>query len=168
MLDGGKDSLNYYKICHNYSIFSLYEINKDMCCNFNTPYFKDVLKPDSSSNYSNICNTGACSAIAKMDCTENCTPKEYKVRFYNLSNLTTLACGIPENNFYPHSARVDNGLCWHKFNGYDFLIAIETDNIKLQDFNYCLAKEINLVSYPVPTTMFKDGVEKDEVFDITV
>jgi len=171
LLEGEKDSPNWLKVCHNYSIFSLYEIDQRLCCNFDTTFFKDVLKPvcaGATCDYKKSCDSGVCDVVAKLTCTENCTPKEFKVRLYNFSDSRTLACGSVENTFYPHSARVDRGLCWHKFSGYNFIIAVETDNEKLQNFNYCLAKEITIHSYDVPTSMFKDGVETDNVYDITV
>lgn len=171
MLEGEKDSSNWFKICHNYSIFSLYEIDQKLCCNFGTEFFKDVLKPvcrGDMCDYKKSCDSGVCDVVRKLTCTENCTIKEFKVRLYNFSDTRTLVCGPIDNTFYPHSARVDGGMCWHKFNGYNFIIAIETDDEKLQNFNYCLAKEITIHSYDVPTSIFKDAVETDQVYNVII
>ena len=160
MLEGGKDSPNDYKICHHYSVFSLYDFDDSVCCNIDTKILRDVLRPE--------CNSDTCDVTDKLPCTEKCVPKEFKVRFYNFSDPRTLACGRINNTFYPHSGRIDGGLCWHKFNGHSFIIAVETADEKLQNLNYCVAKELTITSYDVPTSMFKDGVEKDEIYDVTV
>ena len=161
LADSGK---NINKICHHFSLFSLYDISTNDCCGIESNYFKNLLKPvcnHGACNYKDSCLGGKiCNALELLDCKVSCDKTKYKVRLYNFSTDE----GI-DNSFYPHSSRFENGLWWHKFMGYNCLFAIEEQP---DFFKYKVAKEIEILSYPVPKEIFLNSEEKDLVFKATI
>lgn len=160
------DETHKDKICHHYSLFSLYN-GIPNCCGLDSQAFKDVLAPICSAgewgfevcNFRNSC-TIPCKSHTKIHC-DSCPVKEYNVRLYNKDD--------PRNtSFFDHSSRFENGLWWHKFNGVNALIAIESDNENDVNFNYPVTKEIKIESYDVPNIYFKDNVDIDVIKNFNV
>src|SRR3989304_5480581 len=71
------DQKNKASICHHYSIFSLYDLPLQDCCNVNSKFFKDIFKPTCGEsceygtcsefcNYANSCKINVCSALDKL------------------------------------------------------------------------------------------------------
>ena len=164
-----KDDINKLKICHHYSVFSLIDINKQKtenefgyCCSFNSDLFKQTFNPickksknefgfiDEICDYSNILP----SIIYKIPILPNIGErKNFKIRFYNDSIHIN-------NTFYPHSARFEDGLLWHKFNGIPCLIAINTGDENIKNFGYTVTKELQIESYDVPNDLFINNENK--------
>lgn len=63
-----------------------------------------------------------------------------------------------DNTFYAHSARFEKydgkTLLFHKFSEFPVLIAIDTDDDNIRNFNYKTNKEIQIESYDVPSNIF--------------
>lgn len=156
-----EDETHKDKICHHYSLFSLYN-DISNCCSLDSQAFIDVLKPIcipdelgiEVCNFRNSCMV-PCKSHTKILC-DGCPTKKYNVRLYNKDEPT-------DTSFFDHSSRFENGLWWHKFNGVNALIAIESDNEDDVNFNYPVTKLIEIESYDVPNTYFKDNVDVDVV-----
>ena len=77
--------------------------------------------------------------------------------------LDNLDDGCYDTSFYSHSSRLKNDLWWHKFNGYNFLFAIE----ELPDLYYFNCKEFNIKTYDVKQDVFKDSIELDNIYNVS-
>jgi len=153
---------NQYKICHHYSLFSLYNSKKFVdCCHIYSMDFMKLLKPQCTykCDYKDSCVTNICDNTKVLDCESDCEQIKYNIRFYNLKK---------DNNsteFFSHSSRLENGLWWHKFHDYNCLFAIEEEP---DFFIYQISKEVTINSYKVPQSMFKDSTEKDIVVKLII
>jgi len=159
------DNINKDKICHHYSLFSLYDIPSNTeCCSIDSKYFKQLLKPEcnhGSCEFKDSClGNKVCNATELLKCEKSCEKIKYKVRLYNFSDEK-----INDTHFFPHSSRFENGLWWHKFNGNNCLFSIEEEP---DFFKYKVVKEISIDSYAVPNSKFKESLEQDIVFKLTI
>ena len=144
------------KICHHYTFFSLYD--NDNCCNINSEAIKKILKPDCTIvNNSTWCNYAESCSEEKICVYErdDISSKEYSAFIYNNS------CNVFDTYFFSHSSRVEDNLIWHKFNGNNFLFAINSTNDLIKHLKICVLKEISIITVPVPLNFFLD--DKKEI-----
>ena len=139
------------KICHHYSFFSLYE--EEDCCDLNSKALKQILQPQCEKlpngpeycDYDISCNTGDCT-YEKNDI----ETQKYKVSLYN----NDYCDNEYDTYFFDHSSREESGLIWHKFNGNDFLFAINSADNNIKHLELCIFKTIELETVPVPSEFF--------------
>ena len=146
------------KICHHYTFFSLYD--HENCCNINSKAIKEMLKPDCIINNSSQewCNYGeSCSKENDKICVyekNGIRSKEYSAFIYNNT------CNVNDTYFFSHSSRIEDNLIWHKFNGNNFLFAINSTNNMIKHLKICVLKEISIITVPVPLNFFLDDKEE--------
>jgi len=152
-----KDTPNKLKICHHYSIFSLIDNIKGECCAFNSELFKDTFKPKCEKIISYGIEFENCDystlnkdIIYKVPEIIQNNRNKYVIRLLNKERI--------DNTFYSHSARFEKYdgkiLLFHKFSEFPILIAIDTNDDNIRNFNYITNKEITIESYDVPSNIF--------------
>ena len=145
---------NKLKICHHYSMFSLIDrlsTNAEDCCSLEGVYYKNAIKNGKIRDLIPEC--------------PDFIPIKATVRLYGFYP----AKSDPNETFFPHSAREIGDLVWHKFNGCDFIFAIESDDDRIKNFyDYSTVRTIQVETWEVPSNVFAGGVENEQIFDITV
>jgi hypothetical protein len=104
-------------------------------------------------NYEDVCSEKQC--IYQR---EGIGIKEYSAFLYNSNNKP---CSMFDTYFISHSSRIEDNLIWHKFNGNNFLFAINSTDDIIKHLNICVLKEISIYTVPVPLNFYLD--DKDEM-----
>ncbi len=151
-LNPTQDNIN--KICHHYSMFSLIDglpISDAECCSM------------AGSYYSNAIQTGNVRALIPER--DGFVPINTTVRLLDFYPTKP----NKRATLFPHSARQIGDLVWHKFNGNDFIFAIDSPDDRIKNFyDYSTVRTINVQTWQVPSNVFAGGVEREQIFEIII
>jgi hypothetical protein len=153
------DDKSLYKVCHNYSLFSLLGGETQVGIDSSSV---QVLLASASCQERKTCNS---TGILPRTNTMSREISTFPIRLYQLKPSKN------KKELPAHSARFEGGRWWHKFYGINALVSIEGHENEADPenfFKYNIVRQFNLTAYKVPAEMFENGVETIQSTVITI